>query len=137
MLRRLALMTLLLAPLGCATATDPDDEAAAGVRLEVERSHYRAGDTLVVRLVNRSGQPVGYNLCASSREQWTGAEWRLFPSLRICTLELRGLEPGATAEHREVVSAGAPGRNRVVTTVELMSDQRAVPVASEPFTVEQ
>lgn len=134
MLRRLALLILLLAPLGCAAATGPDDEA--GVRLVVDRAVYRTGDTLVARLVNDTGQRVGYNLCGSAREQWTGGEWRLFASLRVCTLELRILEPGGAAEHREAVEAGAPGRNRFVTTVELMSDGRSVRVVSDPFTVE-
>lgn len=58
---------------------------------------YAAGGLVTVRLINRLGRPLGYNLCRARLERLDGeGEWR--PALQtlaeVCTAEIRTLRPG-------------------------------------------
>lgn len=142
MLRPLVMCLLLLAPVGCALATDPGGDslierlARDGGILSVDREAYSHGDTAVVRLVNELDQSLGYNLCLSAREYWTGSEWRRIEPLRSCVAALFGLEEGEETLHEEPITGEwEPGRYRMVTSVELMEEGKRLEVFSESFTV--
>lgn len=142
MTRPLVLLLLLLLPAGCAALTDPgagtraESLARDGSLLTVDREEYSHGDVARVRLVNRLDQPIGYNLCLSARELWTGSEWRRIEPLRSCIAALFILEEGEEAPHDEpIAEEWEPGRYRMVTSVELMEDGERLEVVSEPFTV--
>lgn len=142
MSRSLVLLLLLLLPAGCAALTDPEDGspaeslAADGGLLSVDRTEYSHGDTIRVRLANRLDQPLGYNLCLSAREYWTGSEWRRIEPLRSCVAALFRLDEGGEIFHEEPIAGEwEPGRYRMVTSVELMEDGERMEVRSESFSV--
>lgn len=139
-------LTALLA-LGCSSsATDPapDDRrdaplhGADGIVWEAQRSTYRRGDTATIVLRNRTDQQLGYNLCFSARELRTGASWTRFSPLRICTMELRILAPGAETFLKEPITAEwQPGEYRMVTSVERIRSRDRGEIFTPPFTVER
>lgn len=60
---------------------------------------YASGAPVSIRLTNRTGRTVGYNLCRARLErlfenEWEGAQASL---AEVCTAELRGLRPGQSA----------------------------------------
>lgn len=109
-----------------------------GITFEAQRPAYRRGDTATIVLRNGSSQPLGYNLCFSARELRTGASWTRFSPLRVCTMELRVLAPGAETTLREpITSEWQPGEYRMVTTVERMRSGDRGEIFTPPFTVER
>jgi hypothetical protein len=144
-MRTLALLPLAaLLSLGCSSsATDSGLglpaavlKNAEGITFAAERPAYRQGDTATIVLRNGTTQPLGYNLCHSSREMRTGGAWkRIFP-LRLCTMELRVLAPGAETTLREPITGEwQPGEYRIVTTVERMRSGDRGEIFTPPFTV--
>lgn len=89
-----------------------------------------ARDSIVLTLRNQSSQRVGYNLCTTAVEQRTTDGWQNLPTDRVCTMELRTLEPGSDATFTTTLPAGAGnGDYRFVTGVEipLSGERRTVP----------
>lgn len=82
---------------------------------------YAPGATVHLRLTNRTGRAVSYNLCRSQVQRRTGDDWTAIQqSLReVCTAELRGLGPGQSATFSfplpPIVRSG-PFRIRTVLT---------------------
>ena len=72
---------------------------------------YRAGAAVSIRLTNRTGRAVGYNLCGAKLERMHDNDWQeILSSLgEVCTAELRGLRPGQSATFVFTTPPGARG----------------------------
>ena len=146
-MRTLVLLPLAaLFALGCSSSTTDAEPGlpapvlrnAEGITFEAQRPAYRRGDTATIVLRNGSGQALGYNLCFSARELRTGASWKRFSPLRVCTMELRILPPGAETQLREPITAEwERGEYRMVTTVERMGSGDRGEIFTPLFTVEK
>lgn len=136
MTRHALLFTMVIAA-GCTSAQTARDDAT--VTLRVEPAAVSAGDSLQLMLENGLEEPLGYNLCTSALEWRRGETWQPVPSDRVCTMELRILEPGQEADFRfampELPQLPA-GEYRAVTGVEHMTSGGRTEVRSEPFRVE-
>ncbi len=145
-MRTLVLLPLAaLLSLGCSsssTGSEPGRQlsplpGASQITFQAERSTYRRGDTATIVLRNGTDQQLGYNLCHSSRELRTGDSWKRFSPLRICTMELRVLAPGAETRHKEPITGEwQAGEYRIVTVVERMRSGDRGEIFTPPFTVE-
>lgn len=136
MLRKLVITCVTaLATAACATLPQEDER---GLALRTDRTEYRAGDPLEITLANGTDQQAGYNLCVSALDARSGADWVAvqIPLVEACTMELRTLEPGGTANFRHTLPAALPaGEYRVRTSVESPLGSGMVGVASGPFRV--
>jgi hypothetical protein len=111
---------------------------AEGITFAAQRPAYRRGDTATIVLRNGTDHALGYNLCHSSRELRTGGSWRRISSLRLCTMELRVLAPGAETFLKEPITAEwQPGEYRMVTVVERTRSGDRGEIFTSPFTVER
>lgn len=137
MLRPVLLLTMMLAAACTTTAQTAIEDGAATLR--VEPTTVSAGDSLVLVLVNGLEEPLGYNLCTSVLEWRRGEAWEPMPSDRVCTMELRILEPGQddrfAVQMPELPQLPA-GEYRALTGVEHMTSGGRTELASEPFHVE-
>ena len=103
------------------------------VTLSVERF---GGDRVRLILQNGHDGRVGYNLCASGLQRWSGSEWEEVRTGDICTMELRTLPPGQDATYeKELPDDLAAGQYRYVTSVEVPLGTEQKGVASSPFQV--
>ncbi len=146
-MRALVLLPLAaLLALGCSSSSTDSPPGrqlsplpgAILITYQAERSTYRQGDSATIVLRNGTGQPLGYNLCGSSREIRTGGSWKPIPQTRICTLELRILAPGAETHYREPITAEwQPGEYRMTTAIERMRSGDVGRIHTPPFTVER
>jgi hypothetical protein len=94
------------------------------------------GDAVMLILDNGSAEVLGYNLCTSTLSRQVGAEWEPLRSDRVCTLELRSLEPGQQAQFPiDLPHDLAPGTYRFHTTVERFGTGTSQEIAAEPFTI--
>jgi hypothetical protein len=147
--KSLLIAALAVVVAGCAVSGEPPADVAGelsaartveGVMLTTDRSSYRAGAELRLDLRNETGDGLGVNVCVSTLEVRDGTDWRRSPQQpdEICTMELRILEPGASASHTFTLPAGlGSGEYRFVTDVERMESGERGPVASAPFTVDR
>lgn len=88
---------------------------SGSVDLSVAPTRVAAGATMTLTLRNGSRGQIGYNLCTSAIETSAG---RTVPSDRVCTMELRTLEPGRSANYSyELPRRIAAGSYRFVTNV--------------------
>ncbi|NIQ57205.1 MAG: hypothetical protein GWN71_28645 [Gammaproteobacteria bacterium] len=109
-------------------------EGSRDIRLTVDPESPSAGDPVVLVLTNHSNGPVGYNLCTSELERRADGAWRPVPSDRMCTMELRMLEPGAEARFDLALDPGmASGEYRYSTRIEVAGE--ASTVVSDAFNV--
>jgi len=92
MLRMIRFILPVLVLAACASAAEegPDQE----VFLEAQPTAVSPGETVTLTLSNRTPWPVGYNLCTSSLERESAGAWEPVPEDRMCTMELRMLDPG-------------------------------------------
>ena len=136
MLRPALFLATLLAT-ACTTTAQTGGEDAATLR--VEPATVSAGGSLKLVLENGLDEPLGYNLCTSALEWRRGEVWEPIPSDRICTMELRILEPGQAADFAFAMPERPQlpaGEYRAVTGVEHMTSGGRTEVRSEPFRVE-
>lgn len=132
MKRMLFILTLGIA--ACSARTN----GTAEVELRAEPTTLQAGDTATIVLRNNSNSTIGYNLCPSALERKDGEAWQQIPSDRMCTMELRMLEPGQEARYPYVLPTDlAAGEYRFVTGVNRMPAGDAIGVATEPFRIAQ
>lgn len=146
-MRRRILLYLSILTLGvsaCAGPTDPEVSgdpdfqrlARSGISFRSIETEYSHGDTAVFVLRNGTARPVGYNLCGSAREIWTGGAWRRYESFRICTAAIYSLAPGEEAILREpITSEWKAGRYRMVTRVWRLDTDGSEEVFTAPFIV--
>jgi hypothetical protein len=101
------------------------------VRLAVEL----VGDTNRLTLTNGTATPLGYNLCHSILQRRDGGSWTDVRTDEVCTMELRTLQPGASAtiDKRWPSNAGA-GEYRYRTRVELPHGGSGTEVVTSTFT---
>ncbi|CAN5703241.1 hypothetical protein BH23GEM6_BH23GEM6_19090 [soil metagenome] len=127
---RLILPVLVLA--ACAGAADvgPDQQ----VSLDVQPTALSPGEAVTLTLSNRTPWPIGYNLCTSSLERESAGTWQPVPEDRICTMELRLLDPDERSELQLQLPADlAPASFRYTANVEDRGSME--PVSSPPFQV--
>jgi hypothetical protein len=83
-----------------APAPPPNGQPAPGpsgdVMLSASPSRTAAGSTMTLTLTNSANYTVGYNLCTSAIETAAGSS---VPTDRVCTMELRTLQPGRSANY--------------------------------------
>jgi hypothetical protein len=105
--------------------------------IDTDRQSYPMGARVSVRLVNRTGRIVRYNLCRSSLErQSTEGDWRQARDTLAdtCTADLRTLGPGQAAEFAfNADTRRQPGEYRVRTTLEGVGDGARLDVVSNRF----
>jgi hypothetical protein len=113
-------------------------EPDASELLSTERQSYSAGDTAVIVLTNTIDEQIGYNLCVSALERRVDGEWRIADHQedRVCTMELRILDPGATATYAfRLDSRLTAGRYRFKTALEMMESGVRVDHATGSFSL--
>lgn len=84
------LAIILLA--GCEPESQPP--TVPPIELYVSPETPIPGQDVTLTLENLSAASIGYNLCASTLVRDERGQWVEIPSDRVCTMELRGLEPG-------------------------------------------
>ena len=112
----------ILVLLGVAVAAcGPSMQGGGSVNnVSLEAAPTAARDSIVLTLTNGSGQQVGYNLCPTAVEQRVDTGWQTVPNDRVCTMELRTLEPGANATYTTTLPAGTTaGDYRFAAGVEI------------------
>ena len=109
------------APVDSGISYDPNSPGGQIVQLlTTDASTYDQGASITVRLANRTGRSLGYNLCRSrlERENDDGA-WQLMMDglADACTAELRTLRPGQSFAYtfRSAPSA-RPGQHYRIST---------------------
>ena len=142
------MMLVLVAIAGCSPAQgDPETSAASrsSVTITLDRSSYGAGSTARVTLTNGSLIQLGYNQCSSrSFERQEGARWSAVPEPeRICTMELRLLNPKETQTFSVTLPSVQPGTYRLVLNLNRQGPtagdpqpNTAVHAYSEPFRID-
>lgn len=112
---------------------------ADDIFLRTDRSEYAAGDTAVLRLVNESGAPVGYNLCAHLVQRQTAeGGWvdTLYGHESLCPLPRYELRHGDSDTYPAPLDEETPaGTYRFRTRVDTRSEGE-FSVHSRSFVVE-
>lgn len=123
------------APLPPATPTQPAAKAepAGEIALTASPAETTENSTVTLALRNGSKQQIGYNLCTSTLQT---ADGRDVPTSRVCTMELRTLEPGRTDSYRYRLPVNmAEGSYRFAAQVERMPNGGMHSIRSNLFTV--
>lgn len=108
-------------------------EPSGQVTLSAAPAQTTAGATMTLTLSNGAREQIGYNLCTSALQTSAGAD---VPTSRVCTMELRTLEPGRSADYRyELPVNMADGSYRFLTQVEWMQSGRTSGVPSNSFEI--
>lgn len=132
---RTLIPTLLVFLAACGTSLELGGDASP-ITLGVDPDVASPGATVELTLTNSSADPIGYNLCTSGLERRDGGDWEPVASNRVCTMELRTLEPGSAARYSYELPAGlASGEYRFTTTAENLTAGGRTGVRSEAFTV--
>jgi hypothetical protein len=114
-------------------ANDEHGEPAGGVELSASPKETKTKSSVTLTLRNGSAHDVGYNLCTSALETAAGRE---VPTSRVCTMELRTLEPGSTTTSSYQLPVNMlEGSYRFATQVHSMESGSVATVRSNAFTV--
>jgi hypothetical protein len=72
------------------TGAPPTQESpATGVTIDLDRTTYRAGDQVWLRVTNHTADQLGYNPCTRSIERRSNDSWALIVEpARVCTMQL-------------------------------------------------
>lgn len=148
-MRHLATLAILLALGGCEHPGGydyPGGYDRSGARrapsanemIWTDADTYSSGTSPIsMRLTNRTGRTLGYNLCRSQLQRTADNEWRTERSslAEVCTAELRGLRPGQSATFVFRPGNVRNGTYRIRT--ELNDPQGGPPVeaVSNPFSL--
>lgn len=109
---------------------DPSSE----VSLRASPLQLDAGETVTLTLSNGTSGRLGYNLCTSALQTASGGEVR---TDRVCTLELRTLEPGRSASYPyELPVSLESGSYRLSTGIERLDGGARTTTTSNTFTVQ-
>ena len=112
-------------------------DPGSGASLRAEADAFIPGGAVRLILENVSGEPLGYNLCAHALERSEGGEWNALTIPRVCTMELRLLDPGAEADYDATLPESlTPGEYRFRIAVSFMDTERHRDLASVAFQVE-
>src|SRR5688500_16476859 len=67
----------------------PQQNPATGVAVDLDRTTYRAGDQVWLRVTNHTADQLGYNPCTRSIERRNNDSWALIVEpARVCTMQL-------------------------------------------------
>lgn len=130
-------LSTILFLVGCAPGNAPG-EPTGTAELRVDPESVEPGGEVLLTLVNRSDDPMGYNLCVAVLERREGGEWVEWPErpTEVCTMELRILDPEESGSFRHTLPGRVPaGEYRFRTGVEAPLGEDRVEVASEIFRV--
>jgi len=111
----------------------------SAVRIALDRTSYRSRDDVKLTITNESQRQLGYNACTRTVERESAGGWTAVPEPdRVCTMELRLLEGGATVNEQTDLPAVAAGRYRLTIQFSDESAANGAPVlgVSQPFTVQ-
>ncbi len=89
--------------------------------LETEHDTYAPGVMVELRLINKSFQYVGFNLCGTQLQHHEGETWTSipYPPRTYCNRSLSVIGPGMTATHQDSrTNTLEAGEYRFVTTVD-------------------
>ena len=112
----------------------PAPQPSGDVTLSASPSRTAAGSTMTLTLANSANYTVGYNLCTSAIETAGGSS---VPTDRVCTMELRTLQPGRSANYSFELPANlGDGSYRFSTGAENMDGGTRAVVKSNIFTVQ-
>ena len=93
-----------------------------------------SGTRVMLTLMNHGDSPIGYNLCTSGLQRRDPNDWVDVRTDEVCTMELRTLQPGATATFEKTLPANlTPGTYRYETSVEQPGGGGHVVVATDSF----
>lgn len=143
-MRSLVAALVVLTALGCRPSVGPLDADPSLIAdgqervLTTERDSYGAGETAVVILTNTFGHAIGYNLCISALERQSNGRWQQsdLDRDRVCTTELRILQPGGRVTYSRLLNPALPaGEYRLRTTLENLEARSREPVVSTTFRV--
>jgi len=142
-LRALVSVAALLAATACEhTGSQGDYQAQSTdfpVMMQTDAASYEGSAPVTVRLTNRTGRRVGYNLCRSRLERLNDeGDWRETHSTlaEVCTAELRGLAPGQSATYSfRTDPRSRRGQYRIRTALDDPQQRGRLDVVSNPFTV--
>ena len=144
-LRTLVSVAALLAATACEHTGSQGDypqgqSTDLPVMMQTDTTSYESSAPVTVRLTNRTGRRVEYNLCRSRLERLNdeGGDWRETNSTlaEMCTAELRALAPGQSATYSFRTSASSRrGQYRIRTTFDDPQQRGRLDVVSNPFTV--
>jgi len=110
--------------------------SASDVVLRAGPETIAAGGSMTLTLDNESAGTIGDNLCASGLERGSGVGWQLVPENRLCTMELRTLQPrNEISEELRLPETLASGDYRYTTTVERIETRGRDAIASNQFRV--
>ncbi len=119
----------------------PDPASARNddfAHIAVNPDRVTGGGRITLTLSNRSEHDLGYNLCPVALERRVGDEWesRAERPAEVCTMELRILNPNASATYEHTVPRELPsGTYRFRASLEWPLGGSQVSIASEPFEV--
>ena len=94
----------------------PPASGGDSVQVAVDERTYHPGETVALRLVNRTSLTLGYNACTRTLQRNAAGVWLTLPdSGRMCTMELRLLAPGAAQTATTLLQSQlTPGMYRLV-----------------------
>lgn len=122
--------------LACAGCMAGQEVTPPGVAFEVRPASPTPGQRVTLVLRNSGAGTLGYNLCTSALTRQAAATWDPVPSDRVCTMELRSLEPGnEDTFDLELPLDLQPGTYRFETRVERFDEGESDELATEPFTL--
>lgn len=145
-MRALAVLASVIAMSGCSQpgTSGYGYEGASNVPvveklITTDAQEYRAGSLVTLRLTNRLGRSIGYNLCRSRVERLDveSGEWGAVRSTaELCTAEIRTLAPGQSVTHSfQLTVKPQPGRFRVSTALDDLQARSRVIAVSNIFTL--
>lgn len=135
MMKRFLLAVLPVLLVSCSGSLS--QEGASGVSLSLEPGSPDPGDSVTLVLENGSDAEIGYNLCPSSLTRQAGSDWTVVPSDRMCTMELRMLQPGGTDRFTlQLPDDLKPGTYRFQTIVERTTGGGLETLVTEAFEIQ-
>jgi len=109
--------------------------------LETDQTTYAPGAQVMLRLGNKSLQPLGYNLCFTALQRLEGQDWVVVPRpetapREVCPAYQAMLNPGSSSSSFRPLDASLPeGEYRYRTNVELQWDEERMELVSNSFRV--
>jgi hypothetical protein len=101
-LRTFALALASAAAIACQTVPPGSDTGGGsppqtGVTIDLDRTSYRAGSRVTMRVTNHTNETLGFNPCTRIVERRQGDSWVMVPEPgRVCTMQIYLLNPHAT-----------------------------------------
>jgi hypothetical protein len=112
-------------------------EPGSGASLRAEADAFVPGGEVRLVLENVTGDVLGYNLCTHALERNDGGEWNALAIPRVCTMELRLLDPGVEASYDTTLPEELEaGEYRFRIAVNFMDTDRYRDLASVAFQLE-